>query len=625
MTSPNSFPQPEQRQPAPWQDPNDPIAVRLRERMEALAGEGNGATPEQPVAAEADSQPATDAAGESATPEPELTADEQRAADKAASYELAGEIAARVSVHNANKTTGKAARRTAKQARAEAREDGDADADIPTAWNDRRSKRDNNGKRRTSRGTAAGQSRKTGRRRPDTDDDDGEYHEISPELGRAHDGRGNPVQPAEDYAAQRQAAQQAPGNAQRTTEAHPIPGSGSDDAEPVRTAPPATTQAPDRAPSPVPTGRRRRPRSEAASSHPEEEAAPEHQPDFEEIPVDALTYEAMMRRAAAEAAGDNKSTEEPKDDTVHLSPMDAWRANKKAKKAEREAERARRDAERYDYDDEPETAEPGIGADDHEEVDAPEPPRPPRTARRKPAAETDDDNPERTDDAEETPETASPRSRGRVRALGARMLSGASVAYERAKISVREFGNDGREYFGDEEKGTRRKVIAGVVGAAAVGVTAYMVMKGFERPAGFKISSGIDAKPDATMSDAFGSFDQPDVSSGPEVQAPPAEVTTPADAAAAPPTIEVPDVPNVAFDIRLEPGSNPWDAIVNELGYDPDNLSQEQLQVVDALKDYAVQHDLKGMDLSRLGAGTRFNIPEDIAREIIESYTRTTS
>jgi hypothetical protein len=148
-------------------------------------------------------------------------------------------------------------------------------------------------------------------------------------------------------------------------------------------------------------------------------------------------------------------------------------------------------------------------------------------------------------------------------------------------------------FYGDEEKGTKRKAITVAVGAAAIGLTAYAAYKtgsSMPLPGHLGLSLPVDSNIHV------------------------ADVVTP----------DILPAPNGGgLDVYLAHNDNPWDAITRQLGGRLDHLTHDQTtRVVDFLKDYAVGHDLRGYDTTRLPHGSHFTIPEAAIRAALEQYAK---
>lgn len=692
MTSPNSLPQPEQNSPQgetpAWLGPDaQKFADIINANIHNAATEQQAdASAQEPASAESDPEPATDNSAE-VDPEPEQDAD---AARRAKSYDLAGEAAARVSVHGADaepearstantSTSRRAARKAAKEARRADREAGDDGSESThAAWNDRRRGRRGEGKRGRSSGTER-QDRNT--RNQDLENEGAPYREIAEEIGRGAD------ESAEEYANRRAAAQAAPGNAQRETTPHAVPNID-DDAAPVRSAPPTTTaEAPVR-PSPAPRGRR-------DSSPVPAEATPAAAPgEIEEVEVpagmDSNTYEEMIRRAEAAEAAERKSAQgESNDETERDSPMAAWRAKRRAARANRavgeddrftyeedENESALDDPEgdyadpdamdrdtepvppRARAEDDPTDDEDIDGDQEYDDTDAAEADRPsrarrfgaflmamgkeavwsakagknevnPRVARRNPsrteAVDTDDEVDNEPGVAEEGPQ--GPRHRKAAFAGAREKLSAlndmAGAAINRAK----SYATDSKEYFNDEEKGRKRKIVAGVIGVVAAGAGAYLIFNGHDLSSGTSeaaaTAGGPELNPDTFGSDVFGS---------PDVQSPDADVSPlgPVEAPQADIANGFDNSPNA--DLQTQPGAvggtvelsqfGAQDTVseatldyYRELGYEmPDGHARE---VINDLSQRVVDYNGFGGRETQLPVGQNVNFP---GRAILEQW-----
>jgi hypothetical protein len=147
-------------------------------------------------------------------------------------------------------------------------------------------------------------------------------------------------------------------------------------------------------------------------------------------------------------------------------------------------------------------------------------------------------------------------------------------------------------FYENEEISKTNKVIVSVVGAAAVGAALYAALR-------------------------FGSMPSPHASAELEhVGLPPKSPV--ATEVLPPPHSSAPPAP---LEITLKADSNPWraiEALVNNL---PQLQTDEQRTLVtDALKDYAVTHNLAGMDMHQLPVGTQFHIPQEVLQAIVDTY-----
>lgn len=168
-----------------------------------------------------------------------------------------------------------------------------------------------------------------------------------------------------------------------------------------------------------------------------------------------------------------------------------------------------------------------------------------------------------------------------------------------------------KEYFTDTEQGKKRKIIAAVAGAGAVGLALYATQKTGDNSALEHVNQGtLDASPQT--GEDWGLYNQ----------SPGLELTdgapAPADAQPVPEMqselVKVPTQETVSATMTLDPGENIW------------NKSAEYLQAngipatdanIDTVKDAVLKHQgISELEATRLPVGYEFTIPQEVIEEL---------
>ncbi len=185
-------------------------------------------------------------------------------------------------------------------------------------------------------------------------------------------------------------------------------------------------------------------------------------------------------------------------------------------------------------------------------------------------------------------------------------------AWNKARYELTTMALNPKEYFTDQEKGTRRKIFAGAVGAAAVGLALYATQKSGNNmletvPSGDSASS-YNGEGWDLYSQPSGLELSPDVPASADMQ-PPAAMHA---ELAQPPMHET-----VSATMTLDPGENIW------------NKSAEYLQAhnipatdvnIDTVKDAVLKHQgITELEAARLPVGYEFTIPQEVIDELSKS------